>query len=331
MIKKMILLIGLIPALVYSQDILIKKSGEVLNCKITKEDSLNLYFSIKHNGQNVLTYTSKENLKGYQYNTDLPKYYGLNLNKSQDSTFEGFKRFMIELDFNPFSSDGVFSFDNLQTKYWINHQTALRLGLQFDYNNNSTTEDDYKSDEDYKPTISEKSFLLGFKPGIEFRILPNSRISPYWGFEFSYINKSSSSEYVEYDRDYDYDIRDYVYNKVETNVEGAWIGYETGSYTINGSTYPYTYSSYSNERAYNSYGLNLLFGTDVFILKNIYMGFEIGLGYEMLKYKQIKLEINDSGETDPDAIEDNKATYPSSKTSDFGFYYNNSIRLGVYF
>lgn len=251
------------------------------------------------------------------------------------------KDFMIEINFNPFGDEGVFSFENLQTKYWINNKTALRLGLQFDYNNNSTTEDDYKSDEEYKPTISEKSFLLGFKPGIEFRILPNSRISPYLGIEFSYINKSTSSKYVEYDRDYDYDIDDYVYNKVETTLDGAWrkIDFEEMSYNdpFGGIGYRmYQTTDYTSERAFSSYGLNLLLGADVFVYKNLYMGFEIGIGYEMIKYKQIKykqikLEINDSGETDPVEIENNKSNYPSSKSSDFGFYYNNSIRLGVYF
>jgi len=247
------------------------------------------------------------------------------------SKFSTTKDFMIEINFNPFGEDGIFSFENLQTKYWINNKTALRLGLQFDYNKNSTTEDDFKSDEDYKPTVSEKSILLGFKPGIEFRILPNSRISPYWGFEFSYINKSSSSEYVEYDREYDYDIQDYVYNKVETNIDGAWREIETGYYNFNNGYYYFSNTSYGKERAYSSYGLNLLLGTDVFVYKNLYMGFEIGIGYELIKYKQIKLEINDSGETDPEEIEENNSTYPSSKSSDFGFYYNNSIRLGVYF
>jgi len=100
------------------------------------------------------------------------------------SKFPTSKDFMIEINFNPFGDDGVFSFENLQTKYWINNRTALRLGVQFDYKNNSTSEDNYKSDEDYKPTVSEKSLLLGFKPGIEYRILLNSKISPYLGFKF---------------------------------------------------------------------------------------------------------------------------------------------------
>jgi len=241
------------------------------------------------------------------------------------------KDFMIEINFNPFGDDGILSFENLQTKYWINNKTALRLGLQFDYKNNSTTKYDYKSDEDYKPTISEKSFLLGFKPGIEFRILPNSRISPYWGLEFSYINKSSHSEYVDYNQDFNYGTDAWVYNKAETKVEGAWREIETGYSSYNNGYFYYTNTSYGKERAYSSYGLNLLFGTDVFILKNLYMGFEIGLGYEILKYKKINIEINDFGATGLEVIENTKSTFPSSRTADFGFYYNSSIRLGVCF
>ena len=249
------------------------------------------------------------------------------------------KDFMVEINFNPFGDDGVFSFENLQTKYWINNKTALRLGLQFDYKNNSTTDEDYKSDEDYKPTISEKSILLGFKPGIEFRILTNSRISPYWGFEFSYINKSSSSEYVDYDREFDYDIDDYVYNKVETKLDGAWrkvTFQELESTDPWGGTSYRTYRStdYTDERAFSSYGLNLILGTDFFLIRNLYLGFEIGLGYEMTKYKQIELELIDNREPSsfyPTTSIDDKLTYPSSKSTNFGFYYNNSIRLGVYF
>lgn len=246
------------------------------------------------------------------------------------------KDFMFEINFNPFGSNGVFSFDNLQTKYWINNNTALRLGLQFDYKNNNTSEEDYKSDAATKPTSIEKSFLFGVKPGIEFRILPNSRISPYWGFEFTYINKTSSAVYEDYDLVYDYNIGDYVAQKVETTIDGAWRKVEMIQipyYDSWGGTgyrlYPMYNSSY--ERAYGSYGLNILLGTDVNVYKNLYMGFEIGLGYKMTKYKKVVIEIDEFHGTGPANIENNQQTFPSSKTSDFGFYYNSSIRLGIYF
>ena len=236
------------------------------------------------------------------------------------------KNFMIEINFNPFGDDDVFSFKNLQTKYWINNKTALRFGIQFNSSNNSRTKDNYESNNDYGSTLSEKSLLVGFKPGIEFRFLPHSKISPYWGFEVSYENKSSSSQYIDYLGKYDYINHDLIYYKIETKIEDAWRETEIAFYNINGQYY--TKTSYDKERGYSSYGLNLLFGTDVFILENLYMGFEIGIAYKILKYRKIKVEINNSEVTDPLAIENN---IPSSKTSNFGFYYNNFIRLGVYF
>lgn len=255
------------------------------------------------------------------------------------SKFPPPKDFMIEIDFNPFGDDGVFSFENLQTKYWLNNKTALRLGLQFDYKNNSTSKEDYESHESYKPTVSEKSFLFGFKPGIEFRILGESRISPYWGAEFSFINKSSESKYVDYERKIDSDINDFTYNKVETKLSRAWrkvTFQELESSDPWGGTSYRTYQStdYTHERAFSSYGLNLILGTDFFLISNLYLGFEIGLGYEIKKYKKIELETIDNRESDPNyptiSIDD-KLTYPSSRSTVFGFYYNNSIRLGVYF
>ena len=93
-------------------------------------------------------------------------------------------------------------------------------------------------------------------------------------------------------------------------------------------------TDYTDERAFSSYGLNLILGTDFFLIRNLYLGFEIGLGYEMTKYKQIELELLDNREPSsfyPTTSIDDKLTYPSSKSTNFGFYYNNSIRLGVYF
>ena len=105
---------------------------------------------------------------------------------------------MIELDFNPFGNDGGFSKNYLQTKYRFSHRAGLKLGLQILHKKNTMTEDDYATDELFQPSFSEKYTLIGIKPGLEFRVLDNSRISPYWGFEFLHCNKSSGSEYIKY-------------------------------------------------------------------------------------------------------------------------------------
>lgn len=66
----------------------------------------------------------------------------------------------------------------------------------------------------------------------------------------------------------------------------------------------------------------LLFGVDFFPIKNLYLGLEVGLGYELIKYKQIIVKNSSNDEA---------TTYPSGAQEDFGFYYNNALRLGVRF
>lgn len=306
MINKIILFaVILVPALAFSQDVIIRENGDTVDCKITNEDSVNVYFTLKDKRPHVKTHLNKNQIRSYQIAPEL---------ESTNS-----KSFMFELNFNPFHEDGVFSFDYLQTKFWINNKTAFRLGLQIDMNKNSISDDDYPEHSIYNSTAVEKSFMYGIKPGIEFRILENSKISPYWGIELSFKNKTSNAEYIEYE----YDSWEGIYELTETKITGAWMEIESGVYNSgNGSYYSYTNTYYDNERAFYSLGGNLLFGTDFFFVKNFYFGFELGLGYEMIKRKQIEIESGITSET---------VIIPSSKTAKFGFYYNSAIRLGVWF
>ena len=52
-----------------SQDLIIMKNGQKIeNCKITKEDSLKIYFEFENKGRFISTYTEKEKIERYQYN-----------------------------------------------------------------------------------------------------------------------------------------------------------------------------------------------------------------------------------------------------------------------
>ena len=233
------------------------------------------------------------------------------------------KTVMLELNFNPFSSAGVFSFDNLQTKYWMNDHTVLRLGLKLSTNGTSLSDDDYDSKELHKSNVDEKSLLIGIKPGIEFRFLPKSKISPYAGFEIQYENKSVNSDYKDYIQSYDYNTGLYSYEFVETKINGALRNITSGSgVDTQGYSYSYTLTNYAYERAFSSIGANLIAGSDFYFVKNMYFGFEVGLGYESTKYSQVILDIS----TDV-----TKTTMPSYTTNSLGFYYNSAIRFGVWF
>jgi len=234
------------------------------------------------------------------------------------------KTIMLELNFNPFSPNALISFENLQTKYWLNNTTVFRLGLQLKNKGNFVTDNDYDPTEQHKQNASENSFLFGIKPGIEFRFLQNSKISPFVGFELQYKNKSTSADYKEYTQSYDYSSGQSVikYDFVETKVDGGLRNLTTGTYINSNGTYTYTSINYTGERAFSSLGGNLLVGTDFYFVKNMYFGIEVGLGYESIKNKQVILDISTNV---------NKTTLPSYTTSNLGFYYNSAIRLGVWF
>jgi hypothetical protein len=51
----------------FSQDIIVRKSGERIECKITGEDSLNVNFAMKVNGKELSTYISKSDIQEIIY------------------------------------------------------------------------------------------------------------------------------------------------------------------------------------------------------------------------------------------------------------------------
>jgi len=244
--------------------------------------------------------------------------------KDNNNTLPNHKSLMFEVNINPFSNNELLKIDNLQTKYWISDKISLRLGIMFDYKNNSISDDDYESSEIYRATTSENSLLLGLKPGIEFRFFKKTRVSPYFGIELSYINKSSKSEYVDYQEYYNNVTSSYQHYRVDTKVEGAWKGTST---LVGGWGTPYYSTNYNNEISFYSYGLNLLLGTDFFISKNFYLGFELGFGYEFKKYQNTNVEINNQNSE----IANSKLKYPSQQNANLKIFSDNILRLGICF
>jgi len=85
MIKRIGLLILIfIPVLIHSQDLIILRNGDSLNCKITKTDSLSVYYSILKNDRKIDSFMEKNEIRSYQINgiadstTDI---HAVNLNK----------------------------------------------------------------------------------------------------------------------------------------------------------------------------------------------------------------------------------------------------------
>jgi hypothetical protein len=230
------------------------------------------------------------------------------------------KAFIAELNFNPFG-ENIISFNQLQLKYRVGNHTALRLGLAFDRTTNHLSDEDYLPSEPRKITGDENLTKFGILPGIEYHFLKNSKVSPYLGLELSFFNRSVKSHYRDYSQEYDNNLGEYRYIPIEVDIEGS-----TRSITTEYIQSLYGYSYYSRteylNRAYTSFGGNLLAGCDFYFMRNMYAGVEIGLGYNFIK--QEKVTIDFSNEVDPTII-------PSFTTSKFGLYYNSALRLGFWF
>ena len=232
--------------------------------------------------------------------------------------------FAVELDFKPFD-ENVISFNQLQFKYRVADNVTLRLGLAFDKNKLDQSDDDYEPSEQYKVIGNEDCTKFGVMPGVEYHFLKNSKISPYVGAEFSFFKNIVKSHYRDYIRELYYSSvtgGGYAINTpIEFDIDGATRTI-TQEYleTQYGYSY-YSYTSYTN-RAYTSYGGNLLLGCDFYFMRNLYVGLEAGLGYDYTKYKKVTIDI--SNQVKPTII-------PSYTVSKFGFYYNSALRLGFWF
>ncbi|GHV56118.1 hypothetical protein FACS1894182_02030 [Bacteroidia bacterium] len=235
----------------------------------------------------------------------------------ENSTIPLKNALMVELNFKPFG-ENVISFNQLQLKYKISDNWALRLGLAFDHNTMDLPGNDYDPSEEFQTNGNEKSTKFGVLPGIEYHFLKNSKISPFIGLELSFFNRSLESHY----RDYTYDYSKNGYIPVNMDIDGAIRKMVSEYYQTSQGYYYYVTRTEYPERSYTSFGGNLLLGCDFYFMRNLYVGVEAGLGYNQFQYKKVTVDISNAV---------NLSILPSYKTTTLGFYYNSALRLGFWF
>lgn len=212
---------------------------------------------------------------------------------------EGLKDGTVSIEVKLYPANEIpIGIDNLRTRYFLNENLAIRLGLFLD------REKDYyemTNDELTTPvtmSLTNKYLIFGVYPGVEMHFPIGERLSPYMGAEMGYLLKSSRSDYVN----------PFFNEGDEMTSEGVWLsGFE---------------AYFGGEEAYSVFSLGLIGGTDIYIYKGLYMGVELGLRYSSFKYKDWKVtSVIDNVET----VED----YEKNNTEkNFGFYAVDAIRLG---
>jgi len=210
--------------------------------------------------------------------------------------------FSAEVNFKPFSADAPISINGFRGRLFLGNKLAVRLGCNFAM---KKTYDEYPAGYGMGTFINsddERYTVIGISSGLEYHFLNSKRFSPYAGVSIGFENKSSKGVYE------DADYSGTSYQMVETEIKNAW-GYYTGG------------SSNYLERGYTSIATNLVLGADVYIIKHLYLGLELGLGYNAIFYKKIEVTVDGNV----------SSTIPKAKESDFGINVNNSIRLGFWF
>lgn len=324
MIKKIIFLLAFMPTFIFAgyKDILVRKSGEIIQCTITKEDSIYVYIDLEQDGRFISSKAAKNTLQEIHYDDSKKlkkKQKSKKVMADADTSLIRKNRLKVELNFNPFG-DEVFSFEHIQFKYVLNDKTALRCGVKLNYKANNQDENDYDSDAEYPGEVKERAVLWGIKPGIEFKLLQNTKLVPYGGFEVFFYDNISWAEYTTYE--YNGSFSDYNREKVKTEINGGWKGTAPTEFYYNGNTYKSTMTVYGIERGFLMFGANAFLGADYYFTPNLYLGLELGLGYEFKKYKQVEMKNLTSND---------ETIMPSYSETKLGLYCNSAFRIGICF
>lgn len=221
----------------------------------------------------------------------------------QDSIKAAHRNFLTELNVNLFQ--GQLSLNNalnqVKFRYFTSDRSALRIGFTVDA---KKLVDDASNVYGTNPTNysdTRTSTLIGINFGIEHHFRGTKRLSPYIGGELTFGIKSS--KHVKEN------------SGLTTTIKGAW---QTTEYYSSG----YSYSAYTAERAFVSYGLNMIMGFDFYVARKLFIGYEMQFGFTRKSFSDLEITGSGSTSTTPD--------YDSSEFS-FGPRIINGIRVGYVF
>ena len=215
------------------------------------------------------------------------------------------KNISFETSFYPNDPFAPINMSYLRGRYFITNNIAIRMGIDFSNKKDIDEELNIAYDNGgiaYQAPNNKtenKYTTFGFHPGVELHFLTeNKRISPYIGAELYFTNKKSSSNIEAYFIEHDWQYDSYSHEKMEYEYTNVW--------------------SNGNERAYKMFGFNAIIGTDIYLTKHLFMGVELGIGYQSKK----DLEIKRLDKTDDDEV----VLSPEDKTTDLGLYINTIWR-----
>ncbi len=213
--------------------------------------------------------------------------------------------FSLEMQFNPFSGDDVFTLPELKARWFISDKGALRIGLGFGVGTHKSTSDPEKDEVWSKTQKGNFSINLGY----EHTVYSYKRVNLYAGAGLAFeLNREK-----------------------ETNQKEYTTGYDTAGNPI---TKIVSSTEHNTGDSYNAFYAKAFTGIDFFVYKGLYIGAELGLKIGVKNFvstytKGGEVTDNNGNTTWDDSYESPKG--PKSNDFDLKLYAEPSFRLGWQF
>lgn len=192
----------------------------------------------------------------------------------------------VEMNYSPGGADnGRFDLQKYgaRARYHVSDNVAIRLNLGLGTSRDITTTY-IKDANDKEESTNAKTFVNKFSlmPGLEYHFDKFERVSPFIGGELGFIAGNTGTR---------------------------------SDNTLN--------DNYSVAKTpFFGFGMNFITGFDVYLCKGLYLGAELGLGYEYNHIGRENTEVSNGSTVETD---DGKT---SQSSHDFGFNVNPSLRIG---
>jgi len=213
-----------------------------------------------------------------------------------------------ELNFNPF--DGSLSLNSaagqIKVRRFLNDNKVLRASIAIVSKHENSTAKLVYGQQPYDGSDKKKSLSTSLNIGAEKHFNSGRRLSPYLGVEVGAGFKVSKHELEN--------------NSKKKTIKGAW-EYQVLNY--NGQYYSTEFGFL--ERGFISTNGNILTGFDFYMADNFYFGYELGFGFEFVKYSKVEV-TKDNGYPDSGLLPDIDANSWS-----IGPRLLNGIRIGYNF
>jgi hypothetical protein len=209
----------------------------------------------------------------------------------------------LELNFVPLNGKPI-QMTYVRYRRFLSEKTAFRLGIGISY---SSTKADSVMSSNVTPgeTVMSgyKMTKMGWniKPGFEKHFSGTNRLSPYIGAELDIAGMSS---------------KEVTPTMIDANDEFFIVTEKN-----------------KNKGGFFRIGANLVAGFDCYVTKHLYLGTELGFGFQMVNYSDYTKETAYPASVTPPTTNDPGNPDPSSqgKEMNIGPNFNSSIRLGYIF